>query len=311
MGIPENAYGFIYITTNTINGKKYIGQKKFDDRGKWETYLGSGVVLKNAVEKYGKENFDRYIVDYAFTSDELNELEYEYTKVLDVVEDDSFYNLVYGGGTVTGLKFSPETLSRLSELASGENNYFYGKRYIGEQNPFYGRKHTLESRNKMSESHKGRKPWNKGRVGVYSEEALLKMRHSKLGKPLSESHKNAIREGVSGENHPMYGKEHSDTTKELIRKKSLGRKVSDDTRKKMSESQKQRYKDHPVRNRKGRPVICITTGEKFDRVKDASEFYQIDVTGISLNCKGKLKTSGQLPDGTRLVWKYLDESTPR
>ena len=50
----ENPYGFIYITTNMVNGKRYIGQKKFCDG--WKTYLGSGKLLKEAIKKYGKEN---------------------------------------------------------------------------------------------------------------------------------------------------------------------------------------------------------------------------------------------------------------
>ena len=48
-------YGFIYITTNHINGKKYIGQRKYDKQGKWKEYLGSGVVLSKAIKKYGIE----------------------------------------------------------------------------------------------------------------------------------------------------------------------------------------------------------------------------------------------------------------
>ena len=51
----ENPYGFIYITTNMVNGKRYIGQKKFCDG--WKTYLGSGKLLKKAIKKYCKENF--------------------------------------------------------------------------------------------------------------------------------------------------------------------------------------------------------------------------------------------------------------
>ena len=44
-------YGFIYITTNLINGKRYIGQKKYDKEGTWKNYLGSGTYLKRALEK--------------------------------------------------------------------------------------------------------------------------------------------------------------------------------------------------------------------------------------------------------------------
>ena len=56
-------YGFIYITTNNINGKKYIGQKKYDKEGKWKTYLGSGIILNRAIKKYGAENFSKEIIE--------------------------------------------------------------------------------------------------------------------------------------------------------------------------------------------------------------------------------------------------------
>ena len=48
-------YGFVYITTNHVNGKQYIGQRKYDKQGKWKEYLGSGIILSRAIEKYGIE----------------------------------------------------------------------------------------------------------------------------------------------------------------------------------------------------------------------------------------------------------------
>lgn len=53
------------------------------------------------------------------------------------------------------------------------------RNFKGEKNPFYGRKHTDESKRKMSLSHKGQIPWNKGKVGIYSEETLSKMKRPK------------------------------------------------------------------------------------------------------------------------------------
>ena len=49
-------YGFIYITTNNLDGKKYIGQKSYS-MPNWKRYLGSGIYLKRAIKKYGRENF--------------------------------------------------------------------------------------------------------------------------------------------------------------------------------------------------------------------------------------------------------------
>ena len=50
---------FIYKTTNLINGKIYIGKYK----GNRKNYLGSGVILKKAIKKYGIENFTREIIE--------------------------------------------------------------------------------------------------------------------------------------------------------------------------------------------------------------------------------------------------------
>jgi hypothetical protein len=55
-------YYFIYETTNIVNLKRYRGihkTSKIEDG-----YLGSGTVLLNAIEKYGKQNFKREILEF-------------------------------------------------------------------------------------------------------------------------------------------------------------------------------------------------------------------------------------------------------
>ena len=54
-------FGYIYKTTNLINGKIYIGKRQKQEFDKY--YLGSGIYLKKAIEKYGKENFSCEIID--------------------------------------------------------------------------------------------------------------------------------------------------------------------------------------------------------------------------------------------------------
>ena len=295
-------YGFIYITTNNVNNKKYIGQKKIDKNGKWKNYLGSGRAFKEAIKKYGKENFTRDIVAYAYSAEELNKLEEEWVDKYNATQSRKFYNLVNGGGTVTGLKLSDEAKAKLSARFSGKGNYFYGKRFLKSDNGFYNKKHTPESRERMSCSRKGKIPWNKGKTNIYSEDVLDKMRRAKIGRKLSETHKDNIRKAQSGENHPMFGKKHSYETREKISNSTKGRtspnkgkSLSEETKKKLSQSKM---------GQGSIKVFCITTNKIFDSIKDAGEFYNCNKSSITQCCKGKRKSCGKLSDGTKLEWEY-------
>ena len=100
----KNLYGFIYVTTNLINGKFYIGQKVFDNRSK--NYLGSGTVLKKAIKKYGKENFHRDIIDIAFNQSNLDYLEVFYINRFNSINKQTWYNLCQGGYKNAGANIS-------------------------------------------------------------------------------------------------------------------------------------------------------------------------------------------------------------
>lgn len=92
--IPD-FYGFIYITKNKINGKRYIGQKRFDRKS--YNYLGSGTLLLKAINKYGKESFERKDVLYCETREELNHYEKLFIEEYNAPNSESFYNIANGG----------------------------------------------------------------------------------------------------------------------------------------------------------------------------------------------------------------------
>lgn len=88
-------YGFVYMTTNILNGKKYIGM--CSDESRFSYYLGSGVLLKQSIEKHGKENFIREILEWCSDEDSLRESETRWISEYDAVNSKEFYNLSEGG----------------------------------------------------------------------------------------------------------------------------------------------------------------------------------------------------------------------
>ena len=58
-----NMHYIIYKITNQINGKYYIGRHATKDVN--DSYMGSGIGIKNAIAKYGVENFiNEHNLDY-------------------------------------------------------------------------------------------------------------------------------------------------------------------------------------------------------------------------------------------------------
>ena len=112
-------YGFIYITTNKINGMKYIGQKQYDKGGKWKSYLGSGIHLKRAINKYGKDNFVKEIIEECETKEELDSQEIYWISFYDAVNSENFYNIANGGdggNTIAG--YSEEQMEEYKQRKS-------------------------------------------------------------------------------------------------------------------------------------------------------------------------------------------------
>lgn len=92
----------IYKITNIINNKAYIGQTKYDINHRFQQHCSKWsccTKLKNAIKKYGKENFNIELLDTAVTKDKADELEIKYINKYKTKEQRYGYNLQDGGYT--------------------------------------------------------------------------------------------------------------------------------------------------------------------------------------------------------------------
>ena len=89
-------YGYIYLTTNKINNKKYIGQHKAN-KFEGNKYLGSGMMLLRAIETYGANNFEVTLLKECESKEDLDLYEKEYIKKYNATKSSQFYNLSKGG----------------------------------------------------------------------------------------------------------------------------------------------------------------------------------------------------------------------
>lgn len=195
----NNPYGFIYITTNMINGKKYIGQRRYY-KG-WEKYLGSGVNITRAIEKYGSENFKKDIIYIANSQKELNEKEIYFIEKYNALNNSNFYNIAKGG----------------------------------YDNPLEGK-----SKKEIELIHKKISKTLKGKVFTLEDKKKLQGIPKKFkSEEDRKKHKEKISKSVSGMKNGRYGThikiKLSQSTKEKIRKSHLGMKYNDDFKKKMRE----------------------------------------------------------------------------
>lgn len=84
----------VYKTTNNINGNIYIGIHRTNNIN--DGYIGSGLLFRKAISKYGKENFTREILHVCDSVDEMYEIESQLVNTEFVNRKDT-YNIQVGG----------------------------------------------------------------------------------------------------------------------------------------------------------------------------------------------------------------------
>lgn len=135
----ERTYS-VYMHTNKINGKKYIGITCLKPNIRWGA---NGRNYKecphfwNAIQKYGWDNFDHEILAEGLSKDDAAEMERRLICEMNTRDPRNGYNVAAGGYSQPG-----------------------------EDNPFYGRTHSIETRRKIVESNKRRVWTQKAKDGI-------------------------------------------------------------------------------------------------------------------------------------------------
>lgn len=150
---------YIYKITNIVNGKIYVGKTV---KRKIATYWNNAHVyklrkkkhhnkyLQASWNKYGEASFTFEVVEKfdSALNFNLNNLEKYWIKNLDSMNPKKGYNLTVGGEGITGWRHSPETRQKISEAHKGKK-HLSGKDHpmygrTGSTNPFFGKEHTKE-----------------------------------------------------------------------------------------------------------------------------------------------------------------------
>ena len=178
-------YGYIYMTINILNGKRYIGQHK---SGKFVTkycYVGSGRYLLKSVNKYGLENFAVELIDIAYSQKELNLKEEYWIEYYNAVKDPMFYNISESsaGNTIAGLSDEEKLIVHKNMSNSQKSN----KNAHGKK----GKPLSDINKKRIGDANRGNNHWTK-------KNGMTKEYLDKITNNLPRNQK--------GINHPLYGK---------------------------------------------------------------------------------------------------------
>lgn len=326
MGKRNTAGGYHWAYYN--EGMKLPTKKELEERTKLEQENKSKKMILNHHKLKGKDSPVSKSVVCLETKEKYNSLK-EAAEKLNIQQMSISLACRNKINTAGGLHWSYytegmqlPTKEEIQERSRKEKEYHKEKisksmkgKYCGENSPNYGRKASEETRRKQSEAKKGKKPWNKGKKLTEEEKSKLNLKGLEKGRGWNKGTKGvskAWNKGlkmpeISGENHPMYGKHHTEESKKKMSEKNINRIpwnknkkdcFSIEAKEKMSLSHVGKNKGE--NNSSSKKVICIETMEVFKSMHEVEELKSVSFKCISLCCLGKNKTAGGYH------WMYYD-----
>ena len=174
-----DTYGRIYVITNKINGKQYVGQTTLSVAARWRAHpTGDCRALVCAIKKYGVGSFDVRELDTGSNQEELNTKEQHWITMMDTMAPRG-YNLREGGsrgkpGADTRRRQSEAHMGKVipaevrekmaasqrarrkTEAVAGVKPQFSPEGIQALRDAHTGVRHSEETRQKMRASHRAR-----------------------------------------------------------------------------------------------------------------------------------------------------------
>ena len=310
----------VYMHTNKINNKVYVGITNQKPEVRWRNgkgYQKDQSVFYRAIKKYRWDGFEHIIFAENLTESEANQMEMRLialykTNCCRYKNPEYGYNMTDGGDGHKGWIPTEENRINMSNAQKGKKLSEEHKRKISQSEK--GKKISKEHKEKISQALKGR---------VFSEETRKKISESKKGKPGNNKGKKMPREVVE---RLREMRKRENLSEETLRKMSESAKnKSAETRKKISDAAKERYKNplnvpfygkhhteeskEKLRKAHNIPIVQLTRDGLyimcFNSGKEASKQTNVQANSISKCCRGGVKSAG----GYR--WKYLYDQTQK
>lgn len=216
----------VYCHINKTNNKKYVGITEQKVENRWRNGNGyKNGYFKNAIKKYGWNNFEHIVLKDNLSQYEAEELEIYYISIWNLTDKSFGYNLCNGGNTSDGYKHTNESKEKMrlshiglssgsknpmyckchteevkKEISNHNKNYYKNKenhplyQKYGEANPNYGKSRNYEQKQKISNALKGR---------TFTEEHKQNLSNALKGRKISDEQKKTVGKKLSGGNNGM------------------------------------------------------------------------------------------------------------
>lgn len=266
--LPHNHY--VYLITNLVNGKKYIGKRStMKEIGK-DYYMGSGVALLRALKKYGRHNFKKEIIEICDSEEEVLEKEIYYIELYNACEDGNFYNLSKGGDGALGYTPSKEQREATSRRNKG--------RIVPKE--------EIEKA-RITKSKRIYEKFGKKIICTTTGKVYMSIKKASDDMGISST---CICEVLKRKTQATYSKK-------------LGFYVQ------FSYMEEDGSFEIPKEIKtSGKKVICLNTGIEYNSLAEAQRETGVDINQLSYCCrnKGKGYSAGKGKNGEKLFWEFVE-----